>query len=450
VKKPTPPPDFTELFQKVLASGPKRLGEILKEIPTGPADPYLPWNKIRFKTPPEGLTQAEWWLGIKFVRMQMQRELPLVDKDGKSFTFALPDAVLQSLEEINRDASGQIAISEQVTNPITRDRYLVNSLIEEAINSSQLEGAATSRNVAKDMIRTGRKPRDRDEKMILNNYHAMRFIGEIRDERLTPELICRIHRIVTDGTLSNPDASGRFQVPGEDRVGVFTEHGVLLHEPPEAADLPERIDQLCRFANGEADVGYVPPVLRAMTLHFMMGYEHPFEDGNGRTARAIFYWSMLNQGYWLTEFIVISSILKQAPSRYARSYPFVEDEHDLTYFHLYQIEVFQRAIRQLHKYLAEKMSELREIQKSISTAPDFFNPRKIAILEHSLKSPNARFTAKSHMLSHDVVYETARQDLMGLERLGLLVRQRSGREFVWSPVERLSEVLRRLRSSETL
>jgi len=449
MKKPTPPPDFSKLFEKVVASRPDRLSEILKEIPTGPADPYLPWNKIRFKSPPGGLTREEWWLGIKFVRRQMQRALPLVDKDDNPFTFALPDVALQALEEINRDTSGQIAISEQVTDPATRDRYLVNSLIEEAISSSQLEGATTSRKVAKNMIRTGRKPRDRDERMILNNYRAMRFIGEIRDERLTPELICRIHQIVTDGTLSNPEASGRFQEPGEDRVGIFTAHGVLLHEPPEASELPERIDRLCRFANGEASVGYVPPVLRAITLHFMIGYEHPFEDGNGRTARAVFYWSMLNQKYWLTEFIAISTILKQAPSRYARSYLFAEDEHDLTYFHLYQIEVFQRAIHQLHKYLADKMSELRLTQKSIAATPKFFNPRQIAILERALKSHNSSFTAKSHMTSHDVVYETARQDLMGLERLGLLTKRRAGREFVWSPVGNLGDVLHRLRDSSS-
>ncbi|MFI6276868.1 Fic family protein [Streptomyces sp. NPDC050988] len=444
MKKPPSPPDFTDLFRKVMANNPEKFSEIVKAVPSGPSEPYLPWDKIRFKTPPEGLTREEWWLGMKFVRQQMQRKLPLVDKDGHHFTFALPDVVLKSVEEINRDTSGQIAISEQVTNPVTRDRYLVNSLIEEAINSSQLEGAATTRNVAKEMIRTGRSPRDRDERMILNNYEAMRFIGEIRNEKLTPDLIRHIHKIVTKGTLSNPDAAGRFQSADEVRIGVFTDTGLNLHEPPDARDLPERIERLCAFANGEADEGYIPPVLRAITLHFMIGYEHPFEDGNGRTARAIFYWSMLNQDYWLTEFIVISSILKKAPSRYARSYLYAEDENDLTYFHLYQIEVFQRAIKQLHVYLAEKMSELRRTQKSIAAAPSLFNPRQVAILEHALKSSNASFTAKSHKISHDIVYETARQDLMGLESLGLLIKERVGREFVWSPAKDLSERLRRL------
>ncbi|MFM9699849.1 Fic family protein [Streptomyces europaeiscabiei] len=444
MKKPPPPPELLSLFSKIVTAKPDRLTEILKVIPAGPSDPYLPWDKMRFKEPPAGLTREEWWLGTKFIRQQMQRTLPLSDKNGRPFTFALPDVLLKAVEEINRDTSGQIAISEQVTNSATRDRYLVNSLIEEAINSSQLEGAATTRRVAKEMIRTGRSPRDRDERMILNNYEAMRFIGTIRENRLTPELICEIHRIVTKGTLANPDAAGRFQLPNEDRIGVFTDSGLELHQPPDAEHLPERIKQLCDFANGEIGDGYVPPVLRAITLHFMLGYEHPFEDGNGRTARAIFYWSMLSQGYWLTEFIVISAILKGAPSRYARSYLYAEDENDLTYFHLHQIEVLQRAIKQLHQYLADKMSELRRLQETVSAAPSLFNARQVAILEHALKKPKANFTAKSHMNSHDVVYETARQDLMGLEKRGLLNRFRQGREYVWTSVDNLQEALRRL------
>lgn len=433
------------MFRSVVKDDPERFQKILEAIPEASSDRYLPWDKIRFKEPPADLSRTEWWLGIKFTRRQMQRVLPLIDANGQPFTFALPDIVLRAVEEIVRDASGQIAISEQVTDRATRDRYLVNSLIEEAISSSQLEGAATTRKVAKEMIRAGRRPRDRDERMILNNYKAMRFIGDVREQKLTPELILEIHKIVTKDTLDNPDAAGRFQYEHEDRIGVFTDTGVQLHEPPPASELPERIERLCSFANGETENGYIPPVLRAITLHFMIGYEHPFEDGNGRTARALFYWSMLNQGYWLTEFIVISSVLKKAPSRYARSYVYTEDENDLTYFHIYQLEVLQRAIKQLHSYLAAKMSEVRDTQRAISSAPSLFNERQAAIIERALNLTNSRFTAKSHMTSHNVVYETARQDLMGLEKLGLLEKRRVGREFVWSPAADVGHRLRDLR-----
>lgn len=444
MKRPPTPPDAQAILKNLARDNPEKVIRILTNPGGGPADTYLPWDKIRFKTPPDSLTHEEWWAAIKFTRLQMRRTLPLADVEGVPFTFALPDIVLKSLEEVNRDASGQIAASEQVTNPATRDRYLINSLIEEAINSSQLEGASTTRQVAKEMIRAYRLPRTRDERMIANNFSAMRMIGELRKEKLTSELICEIHRVVTDGTLDNPESSGRFQLPSEDRVSVFADTGVLLHTPPPAEMLPERVDRLCAFANAELDDSYIPPVLRAITIHFMIGYDHPFEDGNGRTARALFYWSMLNQGYWLTEYVAISSILKNAPARYARSYLYTEDdENDLTYFHMYQLSVLQRSIVQLHDYLASKTQEVRELQRKISGAVDF-NHRQIALLSYTMKHPEASVTAQSHMSSHNVVYETARQDLIGLERRGLLDKRRSGKAYVWTPVADLESRIHNL------
>ncbi|MET9673452.1 Fic family protein [Streptomyces sp. NPDC006482] len=447
MKRPMPPPDPDELIKSLLNSkNTEKVARIFVNPGAGPADEYMPWEKVRFKNPPEGLTHEEWWAKIKITRRQMQRKLPLVDVNGNHFTFALPDRVLRALEQVTRDASGKITISEQVTNPGTRDRYLVNSLIEEAINSSQLEGASTTRRVAKEMLRVGRAPRSRDERMIVNNFQAMRMIGDIKERLLTPDLICEIHRIVTDGTLDNPDASGRFQLPGEERVGVFADDGELLHTPPPAEMLPERIERLCKFANGQLDEGsYIPPVLRAITVHFMIGYDHPFEDGNGRTARALFYWAMLNQGYWLTEFVAISQILKNAPVKYAHSYLYSEDdENDLTYFHLHQLDVLQRSISTLHSYLATKAREVKELQKKISGAAARFNHRQMALLEYATKNPAASVTAQSHMSSHNVVYETARQDLIGLEEQGLLVKRRSGRSFVWSPAPDLETRLHAL------
>ncbi|GAA4686342.1 Fic family protein [Streptomyces chumphonensis] len=437
MKRPMPPPNPDDLLNALLKEkNTEKVARIFVSPRSGPADEYLPWEKIRFKNPPEGLTHEEWWARIRITRRQMQRKLPLADVEDRNFTFALPDRVLKALEQVTRDASGKITISEQVTNPATRDRYLVDSLIEEAINSSQLEGASTTRRVAKEMLRAGRAPRSRDERMIVNNFQAMRMIGEIKDSQLTPELICEIHRVVTDGTLDNAESSGRFQVPGEERVGVFADDGLLLHTPPPAEMLPERMERLCRFANGQLDEeSYIPPVLRAITVHFMIGYDHPFEDGNGRTARALFYWSMLNQGYWLTEFVAISQILKNAPVKYAHSYLYSEDdENDLTYFHLHQLNVLQRSIENLHSYLAKKAQDVKELQRRISGAATWFNHRQLTLLEYVTKNPNASVTAQSHMSSHNIVYETARQDLIGLEAQGLLNKRRSGRAFIWSPV----------------
>ena len=95
---------------------------------------------------------------MKLSRRSQSRPLPLRDTEGRPFSFMLPDPVQAALHRIDSQLRGRIGVSEPVANPAARDRFIIDSLIEEAITSSQLEGASTTRAVAKDMIRAGRRP----------------------------------------------------------------------------------------------------------------------------------------------------------------------------------------------------------------------------------------------------------------------------------------------------
>ena len=100
-----------------------------------------------------------------------------------------------------------------------------------------------------------------------------------------------------------------------------------------ASNCTERMGLMCDFANSKTPEGFVHPVLRSIILHFWLAYDHPFVDGNGRVARALFYWSMLRHGYWLFEFVSISQIILKAPVKYGRAFLYTEtDDNDLTYF----------------------------------------------------------------------------------------------------------------------
>ncbi len=447
MKVPVPPPPLERLMEE-MQKEPKRLFEILsRRIGTHDID-YLPWDKIRFRKPPDGLTAEEWWLAITISRASIRRPLPLFDQEGKPFSYAIPDDIFRLTEDISRRASGMIAVPEPVTNPATRDRYVVNSLIEEAITSSQLEGASTSRKVAKEMIRSGRSPRDRSERMILNNYNGMLRVGELRDEKLTPEITYELHRIITEGTLGDPDAAGRIQSDPDpkQRVAVWgwgPGEEKPVYTPPPVDQLPDRLQRLCDFANAANERPWIQPVLRSLAIHFMAGYDHYFEDGNGRTARLLFYWSMLRHGYWLTEFLTISTILRKAPAQYARSFLYTEqDNGDLTYFFLYHLKVITRAINDLDTYLARKVKELRETRVLLSATPGEYNHRQLALLELAIKEPQATFTIESHARSHNVSHETARNDLHNLDKRGLLSRFKADRHFAWSPAPNLPSLIR--------
>ena len=209
MKVPAVPPSFHDLVRAIPS---ERIVEVLTRRESAMVGDYLSWDAMRFKTPPDGLTVEEWWWSTRMSRKSVERPITaLHDKAGTPFTYTLPDALLRLNDIVTRGASGQISISEQVTDASTRDRYVVSSLIEEAITSSQLEGAATSRRVAKEMIRTGRRPKDLSERMIFNNYMAMQRIVELREREFTPDLVCEVHRIVTEGTLENPHGAGVVQ-----------------------------------------------------------------------------------------------------------------------------------------------------------------------------------------------------------------------------------------------
>ncbi|MDQ5807109.1 MAG: Fic family protein [Actinomycetota bacterium] len=437
------PPDTNNLIRDL---DPVRLVRILQNADdTRDERRYLHWDKLRHLKPPEGLTHEEWWLQIKMSRRTNHREIPLETADGLRFTFTLPDAVLRILHLVDQRSAGEIAMEEVVTSDVqARQHYLVNSLMEEAIRSSQLEGATTSRRVAKELLRTQRPPKDRSERMILNNYRALQFMRSVGD-RLTPEAVLELHGIVTEGTLDNPDAAGRLQRPGEERVAVVDMEGKVLHTPPPAEQLPARLEALCAFANGDkANGSFIHPVIRGTLLHFWLAYDHPFEDGNGRTARALFYWFMRTRGYWLVEYLSISRILRNAPAQYGKSFLLTEtDERDTTYFLLYQLQVVERAISELHEYLKRKMAEIREVERLIKGAAGF-NHRQLALLGDALRNPNRIYTFGGHANSHSVTHETARTDLGQLESRGLLVRRQVGRRYSFVVPDEFADRLQEL------
>ena len=431
---PRRPPPIQELLE--------RCGGLQETVPllsllanAAETDRYLHWDELRHRTPPQGLSHEQWWLAEKLSRRPTP--LPLLASDGQAFWFSQPPVLLQGLHQIDRQAGASVVAPEAVTTRSTRDRYLLSSLMEEAITSSQMEGAATTRDVAKAMIRDRRPPRDRSERMILNNFQTMQRIRELRHQPLTPQLVLDLHQLVSADTLDDPADAGRLRPPGTE-VGVDDAYGTVFHVPPPAEELPGRLEELCRFANGETPKVFIHPVVRAIALHFWLAYDHPFCDGNGRTARALFYWAMLHQGYWLFEFISISSVINKARGQYERAFLHSEsDDNDLTYFLLAQVKVIQQAIASLHAYLERKASEVGALQQRLEGV-EGLNHRQLALLRHALRHSGFRYSVLSHQNSHGVSHQTARSDLQKLAARGLLRAGKDGRREIFRVPEDLA------------
>lgn len=438
-------PPTAPTFQEALTAHEGELSKIL-EAKIGPElnGKYEHWDKIRHLTPPPGLSSGGFWLGLKLAR-RSARPIPLKDKNGVNWRTTLSDSMQRSLHFIDREAAGSIRGMDGVQEG-NQNRFLIRSLIEEAMTSSQLEGAATTRAVAKEMLITGRSPRDDSEQMIYNNYVAMNEIREWGKRPFTPDAIMEIHRMLTAGTLDAEDQCGRLRGEKDDVV-VYDKQSPpnLLHIPPNAAELPSRLQALCDFANDQDAEQFLHPVVRAIAIHFQIGYDHPFCDGNGRTARTLFYWSMHNSGYWLTEYLSISSVLKKAPSQYLKAYLYTEsDEQDLGYFIAQQLHVLEKSIEGLHQYIARKASETRRAElllRGASVLAEGLNHRQRALLADALHNPGRTYTVASHQTAHRVTYPTALNDLKGLERSSLLSKHKTGKAFTFSVAPDLADRL---------
>lgn len=452
MKIPVSPPVFDALLHKVFTDDKTAVARVTRY--TRPVDEkgrYLHWDKLRHLPPPEGLSSEEWWLAIKFSRKNLYQFLPLQDKSGAAFQFATPDKVLRETHWLDMSAAGSIIAADAITNPQTRNTYLIRSLIEEAIHSSQLEGASTTQNIAKEMIRQDRPPRDKSEQMIFNNYHAMQFIREIKNEKLTPSIVFELQRIVTDKTMEDEGATGRLRNADEDIHVVDNQTQELLHTPPPANELPQRLQALCDFANADntntdSEI-FLHPVIKAIILHFMLAYDHPFCDGNGRTARALFYWMMAKEGYWLIEFISISRVIQQASVQYGKAFLHTEtDDNDLTYFILHQLNVVRQAIEALQLFLDDKVKGINEAETLLQQNPRLrgkLNFRQLALLQHALKHPRFAYVIEEHQRTHGISYDVARKDLLHMaDKLKLLSKTKQGKRYVFIVPENLEQRVR--------
>ena len=380
---------------------------------------YQPWRKARY-TAPDGISPEVWWSVLCLARQLTVIDPALTGVGGNPFLLSVTDEIRRLLHEIDRKAPITVTLGgtngrDDLSN--LRRTYLQGEQIAEAISSSQMEGAATTRQVAQEMLLHERPPRDDGERMIANNYATIRSLDAWCREPLSEDLLARIHRTLTDGLLPE-SAQGRYRTT--DDIVVRNRDDEVAHQPPPASELPARMAALIAFANQDAEARdtFLHPVLKAILLHTLLAYEHPFRDGNGRTARALFYWSLLRDGYWIAPYVSISRMLRKERASYDEAYLDMETCHlDTTYCVLVNLRVFVHGLRKLYAFLEDKKAQT---QRWRETLQDQFNARQLDLLDHTLRHPNYQYVAVEHQRWHAA-------DLDGLEARGFLKRHQVGR-----------------------
>lgn len=362
------------------------------------------------------------WAALKIKRATTCTAFSLA---GTSASFNLTPAIIATLSLVDKMAFGT------GREPSAQDAstYLASQLVmEEAISSSQLEGAATTSRVAMELLAVGRQPRNVSESMIMGNWRLMNHILLMADDPLSTDDILDIHAIACSGINDEKYRPGSLR--DNNAVFVAGREGEIVHRPPDFTRVEPILDALCSLTI-QLEQRDIHPLIVACILHFSVGYIHPFNDGNGRTARGLFYLHMIRRGYSAFRYMSISKLLKNAPVQYGMSYLYSEtDEMDLTYFIQYQCQIISRAVNEFAASIERLHQERLELAEFVLSTPELDKTGQ-DILALALNAPGSLLSAAGVSQRLSLSDNTARSRLKTLAARGLLRALKDGRGLVY-------------------
>lgn len=393
---------------------------------------YLTIPEIRRRIP------SKWNVGNVLDRIMQWRRLhnmptPLLNQEGQAFSFCQTPHI-QKAQSI-MDRYGYDTLFENVS-PKAAAKIERDNLIDEAFYSSQIEGAKTTRQRAEEMALKNSVPRNKSERETLNNYLAMEYILAKHDRKITVDVIKDLHCIVTDQALDN-GKPGEFRTADHDIVVGDAFKTDYIPPPPEKMEV--FLDDLLRWINEGVhryEGHYLHPLVVASILHFYFVYLHPFPDGNGRTARSLYY-LYLNQAYNAMPYLSISHVIGQKRKVYDRAILNVEKHGtDLTYFVHYSCDITTEAIDNL-RFTIQQYAAASRMKELVGDRLSELNKRQLGILKYLLRPDITSVDLKKYQRMSKVVYETARTDLQRLENMGFIVSRKVGKKFIYQLKEKI-------------
>jgi Fic family protein len=365
------------------------------------------------------------WEEIVAKRKELSIQVDLLDQTGEKIWFVPTPEINLLLNKIEYGTTK--GIKEIISNVTDWNDKVHELLIDEAYNSSVIEGAVSTRKRTSEMLKKKQEPKDHSERMIFNNYSAMMHIVDNIDKPINEDIFIQLHKIITEDTLEKDDVSDKYR---DDDVEVkdLSTNRVIYHAPP-ASNVQWMMTDLFKFV--QLDTPDIHPIIKACIIHFYIVYIHPFFDGNGRTARAFTVMYLLKQGFQFFKYLSISTAISKKKESY---YKAIEDceknPTDTTYFIINQLTLlFERYVELLEQLQTE-------VGKLIFT--DWLDKNGLVLSKRQhkeitlLSKKDKNFvTIEEYKKRHKVAYETARSDLMELETLGIFEKIKVSRKYVY-------------------
>jgi len=401
---------------------------------------YLYWDKIKYKNFSIKAPIEKIWAAIKLMRwLKSSPTVIKTESTGIFRWYPLLPGLEEFLHKMDLNTGGHLSLTSREIDKKSKMQFISRGIVEEAIASSQLEGANTTRKLAKQFLAEGRKPRTTAEHMILNNYESMKAIEEeIKNKPLSIDLLFELHSMIVKNTVPKSEVhqfrKDADNIVVQDAMGKF-----IYHTPPGVDFVEKEIQEFIKFANDSLKEEFLHPVIKAIMLHFWMGYLHPFTDGNGRLARLIFYWYLLRKGYWAFSYLPISTIIKKSPSQYENAYIYSEqDDLDLTYFIDYNIRKVNLAMKEFERYVEKTAAKNRSMNRHAKTSYNL-NDRQIKLLQYYFENSEEYTTPTMHMNLYQVSKSTAIRDLQELLRQEFVFVKKARKKACYFATDKIKE-----------
>lgn len=347
---------------------------------------------------------------LSLLKQSMYKSLPLKDFNGTGLVY------LENITRVRMSAYKTLLSLHHSANS-----YGLQAMEEEIHFTLTIENIHSSRESIRRIL-NGYAPQDEMENRILGMKKGLDFISDCSN-KITEENIFKLYRMTVGDFLEGQDRLLRGEFYRHD--SVFIVGGKVEHQGLEYKKLPKYMAKLIEFAGSNSSMDDLP---KAAVIHFYFAYLHPYFDGNGRMARLIHLWYLVQQGYSAALFIPFSSYINKSKNDYYHAFKRIAKNYeistliDVTPFLVYfienvynQMEEIQNQVQSINNY-QNALAEGKITQKE----KDLFGfvLSAYGVSEFSTKQLEKDFA--------HAAYATIRSFVLKFEEMGILSSQRYG------------------------